>query len=155
MDLSLNKLKEAISIRTQIDTLERRLSSIFGTSGSTSRSSAPRSGRRSMSAATRAKLSAAAKARWAKRRGGSGAASAKHSRKKGGLTPEGRRKLSEAMKARWTERRLTAPQLLASCGIAHFEASPVDHLHRSLRVARAGSRAFRRDFLDLGKVITR
>ena len=80
MDLSLNKLKEAISIRTQIQTLERRLAGIFGTGGgggaSISRSPSRAAGggggggrRRSMSAATRAKLSAAAKARWAKRRG--------------------------------------------------------------------------------------
>ena len=59
-----------------------------------------------MSAATRAKLSAAARARWAKRRGGrSAGAGAAKSRKKGGLTAEGRRKLSEAMKARWAARR--------------------------------------------------
>ena len=74
MDLSLNKLKEAISIRTQIQSLEKRLSGIFGTGGggSSSRSSSRGGGRRrrSMSAATRAKLSAAARARWAKRRGG-------------------------------------------------------------------------------------
>lgn len=64
-----------------------------------------------MSAATRAKLSAAAKARWAKQQGGSrlGAGSAssakKSSPKKGGITPEGRRKLSEMMRARWAARR--------------------------------------------------
>ena len=33
MDLSLNKLKEAISIRTQIEILERRLAGIFGGTG--------------------------------------------------------------------------------------------------------------------------
>lgn len=63
-----------------------------------------------MSAATRAKLSAAAKARWAKQKRGSstlaaGTSSSKKSGKKGGLTAEGRRKLSEAMKARWAARR--------------------------------------------------
>ena len=47
MDLSLNKLKEAISIRTQIQTLEKRLSGIFGTGGgSSSRSSSRGGGRR-------------------------------------------------------------------------------------------------------------
>jgi hypothetical protein len=60
-----------------------------------------------MSAATRAKLSAAAKARWAKRRGARStvAPAKKSSSKKGGLTAEGRRKLSQMMKARWAARR--------------------------------------------------
>jgi hypothetical protein len=64
-----------------------------------------------MSAATRAKLAAAAKARWARRKGtGGGAAKAapKAKAKKGGLTAAGRKKLSEAMKARWAARRKAA-----------------------------------------------
>src|SRR5712692_4867318 len=106
MDLSLKSLREAVSLRQQIQTLENRLATIFGTGGARSRPSRRGGRRRSMSAATRAKLSAAAKARWAKRRGGS--AVARKSRKRGGLTPEGRRKLSEAMKARWAARRKAA-----------------------------------------------
>jgi hypothetical protein len=59
-----------------------------------------------MSAATRAKLATAAKARWARRKGtGGGAAKGK---KKGGLTAAGRKKLSDAMKARWAARRKAA-----------------------------------------------
>ncbi len=64
MDISLKELEEALSIRRQVDTLERRLSSILGIASSLS----PPKGRRGMSAATRAKLSAVAKARWAKRK---------------------------------------------------------------------------------------
>jgi len=63
MDLSLDKLKEAVSIREQIDTLERRLNSLFGGGGSSGSSVSPRvvaaktdGRRRPMSAATRAKL---------------------------------------------------------------------------------------------------
>jgi hypothetical protein len=101
MDISLKELEEALSIRLQVDTLERRLSSILGIVPSL----LPRKGRRRMSAATRAKLSAAAKARWAKRKrtGISEAA-----RKKGGLTPAGRKRLSQLMKARWAARRKAA-----------------------------------------------
>jgi hypothetical protein len=101
MDISLKELEEAVSIRRQIDTLERRLSSILGIASSL----LPRKDRRGMSAATRAKLSAAAKARWAKRKriGVSEAA-----RKKGGLTPAGRKRLSQLMKARWAARRRAA-----------------------------------------------
>ena len=102
MDMSLKSLEEALSIRRQIDTLEKRLASILGTALSRS---AFKNGGKGMSAATRAKLSAAAKARWAKRkRTGVRAAT----RKKGGLTPAGRKRLSQLMKARWAATRRAA-----------------------------------------------
>jgi hypothetical protein len=98
MDISLKELEEALSIRRQVDALERHLSSMLGIASSL----LLRKGRRGMSAATRAKLSAAAKARRAKRKrtGVSEAA-----RKKGGLTPAGRKRLSQLMKARWAAKR--------------------------------------------------
>jgi hypothetical protein len=99
MDISLKNLEEALSVRRQIGTLENRLASLLG------RKATPRTGKRAMSAATRAKLSAAAKARWAKRKHtGVG----KPVRKKGGLTPAGRKRLSQLMKARWAARRKAA-----------------------------------------------
>jgi hypothetical protein len=52
MALSLEQLEEALRLRRQIDALKKRLSSILG--------------QPSMPRATRAKLSAAAKARWAR-----------------------------------------------------------------------------------------
>jgi len=67
MDTSAKALQEAISVRQQIDTLEKRLSSILG---GLPVSSATRGGRRRMSAATRAKLAGVARARWAARRMG-------------------------------------------------------------------------------------
>src|SRR5450432_3663142 len=110
MDLSLTKLTEALSIRNQINSLERRLSSLFA-GGGLSVSSAPTSRRGSrkrkpMSAATRAKLAAAARARWAQRKGTAPAKAP--AQKKGGLTAAGRKKLSDAMKARWAARRRAA-----------------------------------------------
>jgi len=57
-----------------------------------------------MSAAARAKIAAAARARWARIKGRGGSAK-KGARQKGGLTPAGRRKLSQLMKARWAARR--------------------------------------------------
>jgi hypothetical protein len=90
-------LIEALSIRRQIDTLEKRLSAILRGSAATARV-----GRHSMPAATRAKLAAAARARWARLRG------AAPVRKKGKLTPVGRRRLSQLMKARWAARRKAA-----------------------------------------------
>jgi hypothetical protein len=108
MDISVKALEEAVSIRRQIDNLESRLSSILG--GAPARPAAARpaatptakQARRYFSPSTRAKLSAAARARWARLKGGTKPAPAK---KKGALTAAGRRKLSELMKARWAARR--------------------------------------------------
>src|SRR4029453_15100991 len=99
MDTSTRALQEAISIRRQIDALENRLSSILGGS---SPEPSTRGARRRMSAATRAKLAAAAKARWARQKAGIKAAAPK---RKGGITAAGRRRLSQLMKARWAARR--------------------------------------------------
>src|SRR4029453_14292758 len=102
MDISVKALQEAVSIRRQIDNLERRLSSILGGAPARPTAAAPTQAGRYFSPSTRAKLSAAARARGGKQKGGTKPASAK---KKGALTPAGRRKLSELMKARWAARR--------------------------------------------------
>jgi hypothetical protein len=102
MDISLKDLQEALLARRQLDALERRLASLLGTALSRS---AFRTGGKRMSAATKAKLSAAAKARWAKQKR---TGASKAARKKGGLTPAGRKRLSQLMKARWAARRKAA-----------------------------------------------
>ena len=103
MDISLEKLEEALSVRRQIDTLERRLASLFGSAVERPTSSPTRTrGHRTMSAQARAKIAAAQRARWAKQKSTS---AAKPKRKKGGLTPAGRKRLSQLMKARWAARR--------------------------------------------------
>jgi hypothetical protein len=102
MDISVEALQEAISIRRQIDTLENRLSSILR--GATAAPST-RGGRRRISAATRAKLAVAARARWARMKAGMKAAPVT---KKGGITRAGRKRLSQLMKARWAARRKAA-----------------------------------------------
>src|SRR5215472_9215585 len=102
MDISVKDLQEAISIRQQIDNLQRRLSSLLR--GAPQRPTAPTAAAgRYFSPATRAKLAAAARARWARTRGGTGGAAP--TKRKGQLTPAGRRKLSQLMKARWAARR--------------------------------------------------
>ena len=67
-DLSLQQLKQAVAIREKIESLEKELSRIIGGQPSTTMAGAPTPirKRRRMSAAARAKISAAAKARWAK-----------------------------------------------------------------------------------------
>src|SRR6266542_4666072 len=108
MDISVKSLEQAISIRRQIDNLQRRLSSILGGGAPPTMTTTRPAAGRYFSPSTRAKLSAAARARWAKLRGG--ATTATSARKKGQLTPAGRRKLSQLMKARWAARRRAAGQ---------------------------------------------
>ena len=66
--LSVKDLKRAVEIRERIGGLERDLNRITGTQASPPKNGAPRRKKRRMSAAARAKISAAAKARWAKGR---------------------------------------------------------------------------------------
>ena len=103
MDISLKSLEEALAIRRQIESLQKRLSAILG--GSAPTPIALTQGGRYFSPATRAKLSAAAKARWVRLEGARQQAPA---RKKGELTPAGRRRLSQLMKARWAAWRKAA-----------------------------------------------
>jgi hypothetical protein len=111
MDISVKALEEAVSIRRQIDGLQRRLSSILGGTPARPIAAAPTQAGRYFSPSTRAKLSAAARARWARLKGGSKPGRAK---KRGALTPAGRRKLSELMKARWAARKKSGGTKTAS-----------------------------------------
>ena len=109
MDLSTRNLEQALSIRRQIDALERRLRGLVGVTGSGAATTAParRRGKRRLSASARAKIAAAARARWARFRAGRGGTKAakKQGKRGGGITAAGRRRLSQLMKARWAARR--------------------------------------------------
>jgi len=67
--LSVKDLKQAVAIRERIDGLQRDLDRITGLQAAPVRKDAPRRRKRRMSAAARARISAAMKARWAKRSG--------------------------------------------------------------------------------------
>jgi hypothetical protein len=56
-----------------------------------------------MSPQARAKIAAAMRARWAKKKGRT--AAAKTAKRKSGITAAGRKRLSQLMKARWAARR--------------------------------------------------
>lgn len=102
MNITLQQLREAVSIKEQIQKLEDRLATIVG---KTPPVAAPVKKRRTkMSAAARAKISASTKARWAKIKSKS-ATAVVAPKKKGGLTPEGRARLAALMKARWAARK--------------------------------------------------
>jgi len=68
VDLSIQQLKRAIAIRERIEHLERELNRIVGGERSAKLAVPPKK-RRKLSAAARARISAAMKARWAKRGG--------------------------------------------------------------------------------------
>ena len=99
-DLSVAQLKKAAAIKERIEALEKELNGLLGTSATTSPGKAA-GGRRRMSPAARARLSAAAKARWAKINAGKG----KPAKAKRTMSASARKKISEAAKARWAKVR--------------------------------------------------
>lgn len=106
MDLSLESLEKAISLRKRIHKLETELNALFNTWRG--RPGQRGSQRKRMSATARAKIAAAARARWAKqKRSKPGISQTKIARKKG-ISAAGRRKLSQLMKARWAAKKKAA-----------------------------------------------
>ena len=102
-ELTIGQLRKAIEIKEQIQKLELQLGSFAGNGASTK----PAAKKGGMSAAGRARISAAAKARWAKIRGAG--AKAKPA-KKGGMSDATKAKLRAAAQARWAKiKGATAP----------------------------------------------
>jgi hypothetical protein len=91
--LSVAQLRKAVAIKEQIESLEAQLASITEDT-----STLPTTGkkRRRMSAAGRARIAAAARARWAKTKGQT---ESPHKKRK--VSAAGRLRLSAAAKARW------------------------------------------------------
>ena len=108
MSISLDKLKEAISIKESIAALEARLEKLLGGGGGgemPSPFSKPiKKGRHKMSAAGRARIAAAQRARWAKSKGSAPAAKPTKM-KRSGISPEGRARIAAAQRARWASRK--------------------------------------------------
>lgn len=99
-NLSLSQLKRAVQIKEQIEKLQAELSSTLALNGM-SQKAAVGSG---MSAETKAKLRAAAKARWAKIRAGqpvSPAAKSNSPITRKPMSAAAKARLSALMKARW------------------------------------------------------
>ena len=67
--LAVSQLKRAVAVRIQMDRLRNQLDTIVGVQVAPAKDGSPRRKKRRMSAAARAKISAAAKARWAKAKG--------------------------------------------------------------------------------------
>ena len=101
-NLSLDQLKRAVAIKEQIEALESELAGLLGAPKPAA--AAPVPGKRSLSAATRAKMAAAHQARWAKIRAAKAtpkaAPKAPATRK---MSAAGRARLIAAVKARWAK----------------------------------------------------
>jgi hypothetical protein len=95
-NLSASQLRRAADIKDKIESLQKDLSRLLG---STDGAAAPRK-RRKMSAAGRRKIAAAARARWAKVKGRKSAAKpVKKARRK--MSAAARAKIAAAARARW------------------------------------------------------
>ena len=101
--LSVHQLKRALQIKQQIETLDLELAQILGAKPSAPAPVRPRR-KRTMSAAAKAKIAAAQKARWAERKNAV-APQNPAPKKKRRLSPEGRAKIVAATKAWWAKIR--------------------------------------------------
>jgi hypothetical protein len=113
-NLSVQQLRHAADLKEKIAVLERELSQLLGSTAQTAVAKAPKK-KFTMSAAAKAKISAAAKLRWAKVKGAKPAAKPKAkpaSKKKGGMSAAGRARISAAAKARWAKAKAAGKKSL-------------------------------------------
>ena len=116
---TISQLKHAIALSEQIEKLQIELASLFGGSAKVSAPTAvapattapaTKPKKSGFSAEHRAKLAAAAKARWAKKNEAKAPATpvakaAPAPKKKGGISPEGLARIKAAQKLRWAKFR--------------------------------------------------
>ena len=109
---SLHQLQRATAIAEQIESLQTQLNAILGGQPGSAAAETPRQGRRpgrrKMSAAARARIGAAARARWAKIKKNAtqpAKPAAGKAKKKRTLSKETRAKIAQASKQRWAERK--------------------------------------------------
>lgn len=112
-DLTVAQLKRAIEIRQQIEDLQDELATLGGGRKPGRPGRPPGSGRkRRMSAEGRARIAAAARARWAKYRGGSAKVKVAKVGKRKRFNAAARAKLSAAAKARWAKAKAAGKSAL-------------------------------------------
>ena len=103
-NLSVQQLREAANLKEKIATLEKQLGHLLGSAGKSVAVPAPKK-KGGMSAAGRARIAAAQKARWAKLKAAVPAAkTAKPAKKKKFvMSAAAKAKISAAAKARWAK----------------------------------------------------
>ena len=107
ISLSVQQLRSAASLKEKIQSLEKELNQLLGSSVASPALPAP--GKKfTMSASAKARISASAKARWAKVRAGkpaSAPAAKPATLSKGKMSAAAKAKLSARMKALWAARK--------------------------------------------------
>ena len=118
-DHPIESLEQALSIKKQIAALQEKLGSLFGSHPpSLSGVQTKTKGKRTMSASARARIAAAQRARWAKKKGTAVPAKAvKNPKKKGKMSAQGRANIIAAQKARWAK----AKKNIATAGQPKFK----------------------------------
>src|SRR5580693_1329278 len=106
--LSVQQLRKAAGLKEKIQSLEKELGRLLGSTAAPATGPAPKK-KFKMSAAAKAKISAAAKARWAKVRAAKSASKpaakpAPKAKGKGKMSAAAKAKLSAKMKALWAAR---------------------------------------------------
>jgi hypothetical protein len=107
--LSLQQLRRVVSIKEQIENLNKELGSVFGTPAPTVARATERP-KRKMSAAAKARIAAAQKARWAKAKEGAPPKPANSPIRK--MSAAARAKLAAAAKARWKKAKASGKSSL-------------------------------------------
>jgi len=115
-DLTVAQLKQAVEIREQIEALQAQLASIgggarLGRPPGSGKIKPIKTGKRHMSAAGRAAIAAAARARWAKYRGKAAPKKASAAKSKR-FNDAARAKLSAVAKARWAKAKAAGKSAL-------------------------------------------
>jgi hypothetical protein len=103
-NLSVQQLRKAAVLKEKIQSLEKELNHLLGSTATVAAGPAPRKKKFRMSAAAKAKISRAAKARWAKIKGARPAAKSV-SKSKGKMSAATKAKLSAKLKAAWAARK--------------------------------------------------
>ncbi len=104
-NISSKQLLRAAQIKEQIESLETELAQLLGGSENHKET---KPGGRTMSNAARAKIAAAARARWAKVRAAKGKANVAEPKPKRRMSAAGRARIAAAAKARWARERAAA-----------------------------------------------
>ncbi len=101
-DLSVQQLKQALAIKEKIEVLANELNNIWKAPNAASAAPAP-GRRRTMSAAARARIAAAQRARWARVRGTAMAVVRPSASPVRMISAAGRARLAEAARKRWAK----------------------------------------------------
>lgn len=121
-ELTTDQLRRAVAIKEQIEALQSELNSLTGEAaprrgrppGTSRVGRPPGSGRRTMSAAARAAIAAAQRARWAKQkneaRAGKSSANGRKGKRK--MSAAAKARISAAAKARWAKAKASGKNKL-------------------------------------------